>query len=75
MVLVLIISTNQIGDTDERSNNTGLVQAKPLSKILGEMSVVAAVHVSSLGTTRLDRTASAQSDRAHNAMMGAGRTT
>src|SRR4249919_2550284 len=56
-------------------NNSGLLPThKPLSRIIGEMSVIAVVHVSSLGMTRLDRNASAQSDRQHHAMAGTGRT-
>jgi hypothetical protein len=50
------------------------VSHRPLSKMIGEMAVIASVQTSSLGMTRLDKQASAQSDRNHGAMLGAGKT-
>ena len=49
-------------------------QSRPLSKIIGEMSVIASVHASTPGMTRLDKQASLKSDRDHGAKEGIGKT-
>jgi hypothetical protein len=50
-------------------------QDKPrLSAMLGQVATVARVTTSSLGLRRLDKQASKQSDRAHNAKEGTGKT-
>src|SRR5262245_5676523 len=46
------------------------VTAKPLSKVLGELAVLASIRASALGMTKLDRQASADSDIAHKAEAG-----
>ena len=51
--------------------NPGLTKDdKPLSKIIGEVAVLASVHTSSLGMTKLDRAASKDSDHSHGARAG-----
>lgn len=46
-----------------------------LSAMLGQVATIAKVSSSSLGLRRLDKQASKESDRAHNAIAGAGKTT
>jgi hypothetical protein len=52
--------------------NSG-VNAKPLSKMISELAVVACVQASSLGLNKLDKRASEESDAQHNAKEGASR--
>jgi len=49
-------------------------QSRPLSKIIGEMAVIASVHASTPGMTRLDKAASIKSDKAHGAKEGVSKT-
>ncbi len=50
-------------------------QPKPrLSAMLGQVATIAKVSTSSLGLKRFDKQASLESDRAHNAQAGTGRT-
>jgi hypothetical protein len=53
---------------------TTQTNTRPLSKIIGEMAVIASVHASTPGMTRLDRQASIKSDRAHGAKEGVSKT-
>lgn len=46
---------------------------RPLSKIIGEVAVLASIRTSALGMSKLDRTASKDSDAAHNARAGAAK--
>src|SRR4029077_1354222 len=50
-------------------NVNSQINQKPLSKLLGEMSVLAVVQASCLGLTKLDREASRDSDQAHGAKL------
>lgn len=51
-------------------------QEKPrLSAVLAQVATIASVRTTSLGMNRLDKRASARSDRMHNALSGAGKTT
>jgi hypothetical protein len=50
-----------------------IANTKPLSKLLGEVAVLAKVNVSCLGLSRLDKQASSESDANHNAKQGAGK--
>lgn len=52
-----------------QSHNPGAT-VKPLSAVIREVAVLAAVQATSLGLNRLDRTASSDSDARHNAMKG-----
>lgn len=52
----------------------GLSTTQSLSQIIGSMAVMAAVQAKSLGMTRLDKQASIESDVAHGAIRGAGKT-
>lgn len=51
-----------------KSTNT-----KPLSKVVGELAVLACIKTSALGMTKLDKQASTESDQAHGAKTGAGK--
>lgn len=53
-------------------NNSG-IKARPLSEMIGEVAVIAAIQVSALGMTRLDRRASTQADISHGAKSGTGK--
>jgi hypothetical protein len=50
------------------------VKSKPLSKMIGEVAVVAVIQASVLGMQRLDRDASEDSDKAHAAKIGTAKT-
>jgi len=53
-----------------------MTTTKPrLSAMLGQVATIAKVSSSSLGLRRLDKQASKESDRAHNALSGTGKTT
>src|SRR5262245_3511204 len=49
-------------------------KSKPLSKMIGEVAVIAAIQASVLGMQRLDRDASEDSDKAHLAKIGTAKT-
>lgn len=52
--------------------NPGL-NGKPLSKVIGEVAVLASVKTSTLGMSRVDKRASVESDQAHGATSGASK--
>lgn len=56
------------------SVSVNTTRAKPLSKMIGEVAVIATIQASVLGLERLDREASEDSDKAHLAQIGAGKT-
>ena len=56
------------------ANFNASINSKPLSKMIGEVAVIAAVQTSALGMTRLDKRASLESDHRHGAKEGTGRT-
>ena len=50
-----------------------LTNAKPLSKMIGELAVVACIQTTALGMSKLDKQASSEADQAHAAKQGAGK--
>lgn len=50
------------------------VRTKPISKVIGEVAVIAVIQASVLGMQRLDRDASEDSDKAHAAKIGTAKT-
>lgn len=49
------------------------LKSKPLSKVVGELAVIACVKTTALGMTKLDKQASTDSDHAHAAKTGAAK--
>lgn len=65
---------NTIAKTKAKPVNPGLKkEEKPLSKIIGEVAVLASVRTSALGMTKLDKEASKDSDSSHAARAGTAR--
>jgi hypothetical protein len=50
--------------------NSKIKNGKPLSKIIGEVAVLASIRTSSLGMSKIDRSASKDSDSSHHARAG-----
>jgi hypothetical protein len=60
--------------TKAQASTPAAMKSQPLSKMIGQVAVIATIQASVLGLERLDREASEDSDKAHNAKIGAAKT-